>query len=119
MAIAAIAGWSSMAFADPIFEGFVPGNLVVSRSVYTGTASTVMIGQALPPNCPSTATCGTQGATNDGTYPGVWNNDTVDGSFGVTSPIFLDQIPRRKRSVRFTIPTEGGRDQFPSKSELA
>ena len=24
--------------------------------------------------------------------PQIFNNDTVDGSFGVTSPIFLDQL---------------------------
>ena len=27
----------------------------------------------------------------DGTYPTVFNNDTVDGSFGITSRIYLDQ----------------------------
>ena len=31
-------------------------------------------------------------AISDGTYPFVWNNDTVDASFGITSRIFLDQI---------------------------
>ena len=31
-------------------------------------------------------------ATADGTYPTVFNNDGPDGSFGVTSPIFLDNI---------------------------
>jgi hypothetical protein len=28
----------------------------------------------------------------DGTFPGVFDNETPDGSFGVTSPIFLDQL---------------------------
>src|SRR5580693_903244 len=32
-----------------------PGTLVVSRSVYTGTAGTVTVGQILPPGCPGTA----------------------------------------------------------------
>jgi len=31
-------------------------------------------------------------ATNDGTYPYVFNNAPVDASFGITSKIFLDQI---------------------------
>jgi hypothetical protein len=31
-------------------------------------------------------------AVVDGTYPFVWNNAPVDGSFGITSKIFLDQI---------------------------
>ena len=31
-------------------------------------------------------------ATSDGTYPYVWNNDLVDGSFGITAKIVLDQL---------------------------
>ncbi|HEY2150498.1 MAG TPA: hypothetical protein VGH34_06815, partial [Vicinamibacterales bacterium] len=27
-----------------------------------------------------------------GSYPGVWANETPYASFGVTSPIFLDQL---------------------------
>ena len=68
---------------------FKPGNLVVSRSVYTGTSSLLTPGVTqLPPGC----TSGCVAANNDGSYPGVFNNDQVDASFGVTSPIFLDQI---------------------------
>src|SRR5579871_4687350 len=65
-------------------SGAVPisGDVVVSRSIYTGTASTVTIGQALP---------GGGTAVADGTYPGVWSNEGPDPSFGVTSPIFLDR----------------------------
>lgn len=80
------------------FTGFTPGNLVVSRSVYAGTASTVKVGQPLPPICPSTANCGNAIATDNGAYPiangtnNVFNNTKVDGSFGVTAPVFLDQI---------------------------
>lgn len=33
-------------------QPFYPGNLVVSRSVYDNRAGNVMVGQALPPNCP-------------------------------------------------------------------
>ncbi len=67
---------------------FWPGNLVVARSVYDNNAGNVQIGATLPPGC--TSGCGL--ATNDGTYPQVWNNDLVDGSFGITSKIFLDQL---------------------------
>src|ERR1700694_270747 len=80
------------------FSGFTPGNLVVTRTVYTGTASTITVGQPLPPVCPVTAACGTATATDNGAYPStansnsVWNNNKADGSFGITSPIFLDQI---------------------------
>ena len=67
----------------------VPGNLLVSESVYQGTASTVTVGQTLPPN--QTVPPGVAAIAN-GTYPTVFNNNTVDGSFGVTSPIYLDQL---------------------------
>ena len=73
---------------------FTPGNLVVSRSVYDNKAANVTVGQQLPPNCASTtAGCpGTTGATSNGTYPYVFNNVLYDGSFGITSAIYLDQI---------------------------
>src|ERR1035438_4937991 len=85
------------AFAQS-FNGFTSGNIVVTRSVYTGTASTLAAGQPLPPVCPSTAKCGTAAASDNGAYPSnnsannVFKNNTLDGSFGVTSPIFLDQV---------------------------
>jgi hypothetical protein len=61
---------------------FIPGNLVVSRSVYTGTPGLLQSGvTVLPPGC--TSGCAT--AISDGSYPQVWNNDLVDGSFGITS----------------------------------
>src|SRR5215469_1076692 len=70
---------------------FLPGNLVVSRSVYNNNRNNVTIGQTLPPNCvTSTGSCVT--ATNNGLYPSVFNNALVDGSFGITSAIFLDHI---------------------------
>lgn len=70
---------------------FSPGNLVISRSVYDNNANNVQVGETLPPNCQQT-TGGCAGpATNNGTYPEVWNNALVDGSFGITSQAFLDQ----------------------------
>ena len=75
---------------------FTPGNLVVSRSNYAGTSATVTIGETLPPNCVANkankVTCGT--AAVDGTFPEVFNNvnTAVDGSFGITSPVFLDEL---------------------------
>jgi hypothetical protein len=45
-------------------------------------------------------------AVDNGAFPAigssnnVWNNDNVDGSFGVTPPIFLDQItPGRNKDA--------------------
>src|SRR6266404_7989916 len=112
-------------FADSVFTGFLPGNLVLSRSVYTGDASTVTVGQKLPPNCPATAACPTGTATNTGAFPAigssnnVWGNETVDGSFGVTSPIFLDQITTEGTRINtLAVPTSLLVTSFPSKSEV-
>ncbi len=70
---------------------FFRGNLVVSRSVYDNDANNIKVATMLPPNCASTVgPCAA--ATNNGTYPFVFNNDTIDASFGITSKIFLDQV---------------------------
>jgi hypothetical protein len=92
----AAAPHAASAQADPAAAAPVltPGNIVVSRSLYTATPSSVVVGQDLPPNCvPNTAnkvTCGT--AVANGTFPTVFNNDTPDGSFGITSPIYIDEM---------------------------
>ena len=71
---------------------FLPFNLVVTRSVYVDTGSIVAGTTVLPPNC-SPANCPTPvTAATSSAYPYVFNNDTVDGSFGITSKIFLDQV---------------------------
>ena len=106
---------------------FEPGNLVVSGSVYTGQSSLFTPGVTqLPPGCTGTACAA---ANADGSYPGVFDNDLVDPSFGVTSPIFLDQVtPTGGWSTRCgcrTGPAAGGSaadhvvTSFSSKSELA
>ncbi|MDQ6705227.1 MAG: hypothetical protein M3Z85_04570 [Acidobacteriota bacterium] len=118
--VAAFAGIPPAALADTIFADFIPGNLVVSRSVYAGTAASVKVGQKLPPSCPSTALCNAHGATNDGSYPGVWNNVIYDGSFTITAPIFLDQItPDGTRINTLSVPVDLVVTSFASKSELA
>jgi len=91
LALAALATVAASAQA-----AFTAGNLVVSRSVYAGSAGSVTIGETLPPNCVANkankVTCGT--AALNGTFPEVFNNvnSAVDGSFGITSPIFLDEL---------------------------
>jgi hypothetical protein len=105
---------------------FLPGNLVVSRSVYIGTPGLLQPGVTiLPPGC--TTGCAT--AISDGTYPQVWNNDLADASFGITSPVFLDQVTPSGHLVNtLQVPDGSGRDggrgdllatSFSSKSELA
>ncbi|HEX8028080.1 MAG TPA: hypothetical protein VF491_06445, partial [Vicinamibacterales bacterium] len=69
-------------------------------------------------------------ATADGTYPTVFNNDGVDGSFGLTAKILLDELRldgRHVQSLEVPNSTQRGisqnKDQmvtsFSSKSELA
>ena len=111
---------------------FTPGNLVVSTSVWTTTPNITSGTTQLPPNCgvaPYTkATCAT--AVAGGTYPQVFNNDTVDGSFGVSQPIWLDEItPSGTPVSQVEVPNSSmsgvtsSSDQlttsFSSKSELA
>ena len=89
---------SGIASADDYSHGhgfqFLPGNLVVSRSVYDNKSSNIAVGTILAPNCANTTGgCGAAtGAPYDGSYPYVWNNDLYDGSFGITARIFLDQL---------------------------
>jgi hypothetical protein len=106
---------------------FRPGNLVVSGSDYAGMANLFTPGVTeLPPGCTG-SNCAP--AVADGTYPYVFNNDASDGSFGVTSPIFLDQITPNGHLVNtLNVPDgtgPGGTSanhmvtSFSSKSELA
>jgi hypothetical protein len=111
---------------------FKAGTLVLSRSVYAGTAATVTVGQTLPPGCVAKTvtlpvlnsntttsvkvTCST--ATADGTFPTVFNNNKADGSFGVTSPIFLDNITADGWLLgTLPIPSDQIVTSFSSKSE--
>ncbi len=86
-------------------------HLVISGSTYSGTESAVNVGQTLP---------GGGIAIADGTYPDVFNNDTVDGSFGITSPIFLQEITTCGTDIRtMYVDPSLITTSFPSKSELA
>jgi len=124
---------------------FQPDTLVLSRSVYVGTASTVTIGETLPLGCAGgpngstvvkvpTTTAGTTTnvtvpcgiASDNGEFPNnfdshnVWNNANSDGSFGVTSPIFLDNITTDGWLLgTLPIPSDQIVTSFSSKSELA
>jgi len=137
-------------FADDNKDGdsrhfeFKPNSLVLSRSVYEGTASTVTIGETLPRGCAGgpngstivavpltaggttdvTVTCGI--ASDNGEAPNlsdshnVWNNSASDGSFGVSSPIFLDNLSTDGRLLgTLPIPSDQIVTSFSSKSELA
>jgi hypothetical protein len=124
---------------------FAPDSLVLTRSVYEGTAGTVVIGETLPHGCaagangstvvavatttpgvttPVTVPCGI--ASDNGEAPNlndshnVWNNSGSDGSFGVSSPILLDNLSRDGELLgTFHVPTDKMVSSFSSKSELA
>lgn len=97
-------------------QGFTPGDLVVSRSVYqdVGAVAGLKVGDTLP---------GGGTATSDGSYPTVFNNNKVDGSFGVASAIFLDQFavagPVGTRVSTLAVDPTRIVTSFSSKSELA
>jgi hypothetical protein len=117
---------------DPFGKFFLPGNLVVSRTVYDNNPNNLAVGTILPPGCESTTggCSAASGAPFDGTYPLVWNNDLYDASFGITSKILLDQVTPSGRLIgSLEVPNslqrgnKGDSDQlvtsFSSKSELA
>jgi hypothetical protein len=116
-------GNSSSASAHAGAPGLVPGNLLVSRSAYVGDTGLLDPGvTVLPPGC----TSGCVVASSNGHYPEVWNNVAVDPSFGVTSPVWLDQVTPSGRLVStLPVPAGSGRTadhlvtSFSSKSELA
>jgi hypothetical protein len=72
----------TVGFAQKGSDFFLAGNLIVSRSVYDNNPDNVRVGDLLPPDC---VPLNCQPAISDGTYLYVWNNDLVDGSFGITS----------------------------------
>jgi hypothetical protein len=112
---------------------FVPNTLVLMRSVYVGDVSTVIIGETLPPNCVNGnvsvpligkgnvsvgVSCGV--ATADGTFPSVFYNASSDASFGITSPILIDNLNTNGHVLStLAIPTDQIVTSFSSKSELA
>jgi hypothetical protein len=128
-ALIALVG-SSTAYTHDWGVYFDPDNLVLSRSVYDNSPNNVKVGTILPPNCAATTGGCAGAATYNGSYPLVWNNDAVDGSFGITSKISLDQItPSGQLVSSLEVPNSSQRgvsskrDQlvtsFSSKSELA
>jgi hypothetical protein len=132
VAVVALMAAAAAPAQDFFFPGpdFIPGNLVVSRSIYAGNASTVQLGEILPPGCGAGLCSPSTGAIADGSYPYVFNNDSYDGSFGITSPIFLDEItpwgwPVRTlevpNSLQWGVTPESNQlvTSFSSKSELA
>jgi hypothetical protein len=107
----------AIAAADDSF--LQPGSLVISSSSYegwTGAVASLKVGTPL-----ANTDTATIPAISDNNYVTVWNNDTVDGSFGVTSPVYLTAIEPYSGRVlnRLRVPTAQVVTSFSSKSELA
>ena len=94
----------------------IAGDLLVSTSTYINDPDIVAGKTVLPPGSGSAGTL----AIANGNYPYVFNNDSVDASFGVTSPLYLDEITPSGR-LQGVIPVPGSElnTSFSSKSEGA
>jgi hypothetical protein len=86
-----------------------------------GGSTTSVIVPTGPSGCNVAGVFGGTGALVDGTYPQVFNNDgAADGSFAVSSPIFLDQLSTGGTLLNsFPIDSTMIDTSFSSKSELA
>jgi hypothetical protein len=92
-----------------------PGNLLLSRVVYDNNPNNVTVGMTLPPGC----TSGCVTAVADGTYPFVFNNAPLDGSFGITSKIVLDQLTRSGQVVSsIEVPNSSQQGVPPTKDQM-
>lgn len=112
---AGVAYVGAAAADDSVFR---PGSLIISSSVYeaqSGAVASLKVGTLLPNT--NTATVA---AISDNNYVTVWNNDTVDASFGVTSPIYLTDVDADTgRALNHQlVPTSQVVTSFSSKSEL-
>jgi len=97
----------------------VPGSLVVSSSTYDrtqGPIASLIVGTTLANTATATTT-----ATTGNNYVTVWNNETADASFGVTSLIELTDLDPNSLQVlsTVTVPTSQVVTSFSSKSELS
>jgi len=93
-------------------------SLVISSSTYDrhkGALSSLMIGTTLPDSATATTM-----AVAGNNYVTVWNNASVDGSFGATSPITLTDVDASSGRIlhRRHVPEEAVVTSFSSKSEL-
>jgi hypothetical protein len=94
-AIPAVAALGALVLQSPAGAGapfqfpVLPGNLLVSTSTF-GFDPNIVAGVTQLPNGCTPGNCATAIASGD--YPYVFNNDAVDGSFGVTTKLILDQM---------------------------
>jgi hypothetical protein len=112
-----LCGTASIARADQPF--LLANSLVISTSTYDRSQGAVASLTAGTTQLASTSKA-TVAAAAGNLYPEVWNNASVDGSFGVTSSIELLDIEPHSGHVfsALHIPTDQVVTSFSSKSEL-
>ena len=110
-----VATATHVALADDAF--LKPNTLVISSSTYVKAGAVT----TLNPGSPTAQLPGPSVPVSDDNYVTVWNNGSVDGNFGVTSPINLTDVEPQSGHVFATlqVPTDEVVTSFPSKSELA
>ena len=124
-AAAALSGAASSPHALAAPTAISPDQLLVTTSVFQTDPNITAGVTQLPPGCGGAGDpCGT--AVTSGVYPQVFNNANpdanVDGFFGVTSPIILEEInPAGKVLRTIDVPDGPGGmvTSFSSKSELS
>ena len=94
------------------------GSLVISSSTYDrtqGAVASLAIGTKLANSATATTS-----AIVGNNYVTVWNNESVDASFGVTSPIQLTEVDATSGVVlsKITVPPSQVVTSFSSKSEV-
>jgi hypothetical protein len=112
----ALCSSSGIARAEPF--ALVPSTLVISSTTYDrsqGAVASLTVGTPLAGSATATTPAI---AGND--YVDVWNNDSPDGSFGVTSAIDLTDLEPLSGRVfhRTSVPSDQVVTSFSSKSEL-
>ena len=120
--VAANASFITFSYADDLggkgnFQ-FEPGTLVISSTTYDRTQGAVRL---LNVGTPLGTTNAATAAIASNNYVTVWNNNSVDGAFGVTSPIELSDVDPLTGRVRHhgVVPTDQVVTSFSSKSEGA
>jgi hypothetical protein len=110
------------AIASPVARAgqpfLMPNSLIISSTTYDryhGAVASLTVGSTLPNTDTSTTA-----AVAGNSYPLVWNNASVDGSFGVTSPIILTEVEPHSGHIlgALRVPTDQVVTSFSSKSEL-
>jgi hypothetical protein len=114
--ILALCTSSAVAHADRRI--LLPNSLVISSTTYArsqGAVASLSVGTPLPNSATATTP-----AVAGNSYVDVWNNASVDGSFGVTSAIQLTAVEPQSGHVFSTVsvPVDQVVTSFSSKSEL-